>query len=194
MSQYYFRAKAKPKATTSPTESPVSPQAESPVSTPSTAPPDIAPAVVEQALPEPALELVSEPVSEPALEPADLSSYCFIRNKLMLSSTIKLPAPEVIALIAKLHLFAANEKVSIASLLDKLYRQPEKSSNEEGAGEALMYQPADLNLDGLAQPIQDWIQEVLALDPESFRKSAIWFSRYCYDSPKTIAELGISVS
>jgi len=190
MSQYYFRAKAKPKASPPPpealTEPPASPQTEVSVAS---SPPAQEPTPTQEPIPE--SDRQTNPTNPGPT--ADLSSYCFIRNKLMLSSTIKLPAPEVIELIAKLHPFTAEEKVSIASLLDKLYRQPEKS-NEEGAGEALMYQPADINLEGLAQPVQNFIQEILALEPESFRKSAIWFSRYCYNPEKTIAELSIAVS
>jgi hypothetical protein len=30
------------------------------------------------------------------------------------------------------------------------------------------------------------------LEIEDFRKSAIWFSRYCYNPTKTLTELGLS--
>lgn len=177
MSQFYFRAKPKPKAAVSPTEA---------------APSETLPPVPEAEIAATPTSSASPTASPQSVDPADLSGYCFIRNKLMLSSSIKPPFPEVITLISTLHRFGSDEKMSIAPLLDKLYRQPEKT--EEGSGEAVLYQPGDINLDGLSQPLQDWMQGVLALEPESFRKSAIWFSRYFYNPTKTIAELGITPS
>jgi hypothetical protein len=162
MAQFYFKAKAKPKA--------VPPSAELPVVAETAEATATAPVVIEE---------------------VDLSSYCFIRNKLLLDSAIKPPSKEVMDLIAKLHFFSAVEKEQIAPLLDNLYRQPPKK--EESSGESDLYQVGEVDLRELPEPIQAWFQAIIALDPEPFRKSAIWFSRYCHNPQKTIAELSIPV-
>jgi hypothetical protein len=170
MAQFYFKAKPKPKADP---------------------PPANAEAAAESA-PLPAPQVAVEP-APPAIvtEAVNLSSYCFIRNKLLLSSSIKPPSPEVVELIASFHNFPVAEQNQIATLLDQLYRQPEK--NDESSGESALYQPNEIDVQTLATPIQAWFQAVIALDPEPFRKSAIWFSRYCHNPQKTIAELSIPV-
>ncbi|MGA1410775.1 MAG: hypothetical protein ACO37W_13685 [Prochlorotrichaceae cyanobacterium] len=171
MAQFYFKAKPKPKAAPPPAKA----EAES---TPLPAP---EPPVAVEPVPTAPTAIVAEAV--------DLSSYCFIRNKLMLSSSIKPPSPEVVELIASLHNFPAAEQNQIATLLDQLYRQPEK--NDESSGESALYQPNEIDVQALATPIQTWFQSVMALEPEPFRKSAIWFSRYCHNPQKTMEELGL---
>lgn len=209
MAQFYFKTKPKPKPKK---EDPVSPPPEpktivsisaktpgSDKATPDKANPSTQPISTTQPSPEPP---ATAPVSVPQasvpqarainLDEVDLSSYCFIRNRLLLTSQIKPPSGGVISTLKIFASFNPQEKQEAAQLLDKLFRQPAKKENEEGSGEAVLYQVGDVDVKNLVEPLQSWVKEVIDLDPESFRKSAIWFSRYCHNPKGTIAELGLS--
>jgi len=214
MAQFYFKTKPKPKPKK---EDPVSPPPEpktivsisaktpgSDKATPDKANPSTQPISTTQPSPEPP---ATAPVSVPQasvpqasvpqarainLDEVDLSSYCFIRNRLLLTSQIKPPSGGVISVLKIFASFNPQEKQEATQLLDKLFRQPAKKENEEGSGEAVLYQVGDVDVKNLVEPLQSWVKEVMDLDPESFRKSAIWFSRYCHNPQGTIAELGLS--
>ena len=142
--------------------------------------------------PPPPPEIIEpEPETEAIREFCDLSRYCFIRNKLLLTSAIKPPSGAVIGVLKTFSAFSAAEQEEGAHLLDQLFRHPPKSDKEEGSGEAVLYQVGQVDLQTIQEPLQGWLRVVMDLDPESFRKSAIWFSRYCYNAQATIDELGI---
>jgi hypothetical protein len=190
MAQFYFKAKSKPKMADPVLAPPATKTIVSISAKPISAenPPAVVPPIPE-AETVPALVPQAKAIN---LDDIDLSSYCFIRNKLLLTSQIKPPSGSVISALKTFATLNAQEKQEAAQLLDKLFRQPAKKENEEGSGEAVLYQVGEVDVKNLVEPLQSWIKEVIDLDPESFRKSAIWFSRYCHNPKGTIAELGLN--
>ena len=198
MAQFYFKMKPKPKPKKEdPVSAPPEPKTIVSISAKTTSPNQANPSTITQ--PSPITQAIPEtaPASVPQpkainLDEVDLSSYCFIRNRLLLTSQIKPPSGGVVSTLKIFASFNPQEKQEAAQLLDKLFRQPAKKDNEEGSGEAVLYQVGDVDVKNLVEPLQTWVKEVIDLDPESFRKSAIWFSRYCHNPKGTIAELGLS--
>lgn len=119
-------------------------------------------------------ELAAVPTEETVPESAelDLARYCFVRNKLLLTSEIN-AAPEPVARsIATFHEFTEAQKELALLHLDGYLKH--------GASPPLEVLPSEL---------QAWFASILALGENLPRKFGIWMSRYCFDPEKTIAEV-----
>ncbi|MGL6337590.1 MAG: hypothetical protein ACRC80_00435, partial [Waterburya sp.] len=102
----------------------------------------------------------------------DLTQYCFITNKKLLTSEIIAPDKETIRLVKFFHHLSENNKKKILSALDT-YFQSSKIPN----------------LDKLSVGVRKWFQQITELNYDDASTVALWLSRYCFDSNATIAEL-----
>jgi hypothetical protein len=102
----------------------------------------------------------------------DLTQYCFITNKKLLTSEIIPPDKETIRLVKFFHHLSENNKKKILPALDT-YFQSSKIPN----------------LDKLSVGVQKWFQQITELNYDDGHTVALWLSRYCFDSNATIAEL-----
>jgi hypothetical protein len=103
------------------------------------------------------------------IENFDLSRYCFIRNKLLLTAELQPPASEITELIVLFHAFSEEDKQQIIPDLESFLTTSTRSPNT-----------------GLSTEIQKWFEQLFKLDSTQIRKAAIWFSRYCFDTSETV--------
>ena len=101
-----------------------------------------------------------------------MSTYCFIRNKRLLSSELVVPKPKIARLIQTFHEFTEAIKATQLSILDDYF----KSDRHRDLANA-------------TPEVKLWWQELQELSAEENRKAAIWFSRYCFDPEITLATI-----
>lgn len=101
-----------------------------------------------------------------------LSDYCFTRNKGLLTFKILPPSENIARLIQFFHVLPESAKESVLRLLQSFFL----------ASESLPTEQFDLE-------IQQWFEQVTGLNDADIRTASIWFSRYCFNPEKTIAEL-----
>ncbi len=99
----------------------------------------------------------------------DLKSYCFIRNKTLLSSELLAPKFNVAYLIKTFHEFESSVKDKQLPILDNYFQ---KACN-----------PSTANFNS---EVKLWWDKVLELSSEEQRKTAIWLSRYCFNLEETL--------
>ena len=102
----------------------------------------------------------------------DLASYCFIRNKLLLTSDLVTPKENIARLIKSFHLFNLSIKENQLPILANYFS---KSHNPD--------------LTNLSHEEKIWWDEILNLSSEEYRKIAIWLSRYCFNPEETYSSI-----
>ena len=132
---------------------------------------EIAPAAIPQSQ-----ESETSAKSCESLSSIDLSQFCFIRNKLLLTSQLTAPPKKIIETILFFHNLSALEKQMVLPSLEKIFKSRGSAESE-----------------GFSEEIQKWLQSIAQNDSENFRKAAIWLSRYCLDSEKTLAEVNVVI-
>jgi hypothetical protein len=110
----------------------------------------------------------------PSIAPADpdsfqLSQYCFIRNRLMLTADLLPPSRSLAQLIQAFHELPATIQAQVLPRLDEVFRTGEIPQKLSDAGE--------------------WLGQLTALSGEDIRKAPIWMSRYCFDGAATLAAI-----
>ena len=100
----------------------------------------------------------------------DLKSYCFIRNKTLLSSELLAPKFNIAQLIKTFHEFEISVQKKQLPILNDYFH---KSCN-----------PSTANFNA---EVKSWWNKVLDLNSEEQRKAAIWLSRYCFNSEETLS-------
>lgn len=115
----------------------------------------------------------SQPVDATAVsQEFKLSDYCFTRNKALLTSEL-LPPPEKIAeLVRFFHALPDSLKECILPILEPYFHSSSPVPNEQ----------FDLE-------VQQWFEQLTQLNGTEARKACIWFSRYCFNPDKTMAEV-----
>ena len=99
----------------------------------------------------------------------DLTSYCFIRNKRLLSGELVPPKLNIAQLIKTFHEFENCTKDEQLPLLSNYFQN---SCNPDTAN--------------LSPEIKSWWNEILELSSEESRKIAMWLSRYCFNKEETL--------
>ncbi len=113
----------------------------------------------------------SEPAAAPPLDEGfDLASYCFIRNRMLLTADILPPSKAVATQVNGFHEFSMAEKQRMMPQLELFFKGAPTFSAE-----------------GLTEAQQTWFQEMEALTGDDARKGPIWLSRYCVDAEATLA-------
>ncbi|MGK7917777.1 MAG: DUF5684 domain-containing protein [Prochloraceae cyanobacterium] len=110
--------------------------------------------------------------SSETLPPIDLSQFCFVRNKLLLTSQLTAPPEKIVQTILFFHDLSDREKQIVLPTLEKIFKAPDS-----------------VEIEGFSEDTQKWLQSIASNNSENFRKAAIWLSRYCLDSEKTLAEV-----
>ena len=100
----------------------------------------------------------------------DLKSYCFIRNQTLLSSELIAPKFNIAQLTKTFHEFARSVKEKQLPILNDYFQ---KSCN-----------PSTANFN---PEVKLWWDKILELSSEEQRKTAIWLSRYCFNSEETLS-------
>ncbi|MGK7910037.1 MAG: hypothetical protein AB4050_00930 [Synechococcus sp.] len=96
---------------------------------------------------------------------ADLSEYCFVRNRLLLQGKLLPPSDRVAQLLKTFHSLSDSEKMSSVGSIDRIFKGQKP------------------------QIASDWLQELEQLSDSDLRKAAIWFSRYCEQPTDTIEQI-----
>ena len=118
------------------------------------------------------INLSKSPSSSRVKTASDLSQYCFIRNRRLLSADLVAPKENIARLIETFDTWELSVKRSQLPILATYFKSE-----------------VNPNLDSLAPELQIWWQQILELDSEPRRKLAIWLSRYCQDSKQTLANI-----
>ncbi|MGK7896647.1 MAG: hypothetical protein AB4372_24255 [Xenococcus sp. (in: cyanobacteria)] len=108
-------------------------------------------------------------------ETLDFSEYCFIRNQRLLESDLVAPKLNIAHLVSFFHNLSQENKILLLPILSQYFKLQEVISETQKKQ--------------LTPEIQDWLQEIIELNPEQTRKAAIWFSRYCLNPEKTMSEI-----
>lgn len=128
----------------------------------------------------PTVSVVADVVDEPNAKPEiaaptpldenfDLSDYCFIRNRMLLTADIVPPSKAVAKQINGFHGFSMAEKQRMMPQLELFFKGAPTFSAE-----------------GLNEAQRVWFQEMDALTGDDTRKAPIWLSRYCADVGTTL--------
>ena len=112
-----------------------------------------------------------------SIDITNFSEFCFVRNQRLLESEIVAPKLNIAYLVSFFHDLSQENKHLLLPLLTQHFKQ---------TSEIL-----DSSKEQFSPTIQEWLQKIRKLSPEQTRKAAIWFSRYCYNPEKTIAEIQI---
>lgn len=107
---------------------------------------------------------------------ADLSSYCFVRNQLLIKTSLPDPAPEVAEAVQFFHHLSEEEKLEVAPLLVQFFKQPDT-----------------FDLEGLPEEHQAWLAKIQGLNEHKLKSVAVWLSRYCADADKALAQVNATL-
>lgn len=112
------------------------------------------------------------PATQASEPPLDLSGYCFIRNKSLLSGKLSPPSPAVAQIVLSFAALTNVQKSDVISHLDGVLRNPDQ-----------------ISADSFEPTIQAWLAEISKLEGDALRKLSIWLSRYCAAPDATLAQL-----
>ncbi|BAZ46801.1 hypothetical protein NIES4102_38410 [Chondrocystis sp. NIES-4102] len=107
-------------------------------------------------------------------ENLDLSEYCFIRDRSLLTSEIITPDKETIRLVKFFHYLSQDNKTKILPALN-IYFESGKIPR----------------VDNLSAGVHKWYEQITQLNYEDAHTVALWLSRYCFDSDATLADFKI---
>lgn len=102
----------------------------------------------------------------------NLTEYCFVQNKALLTQKMSPPAAPVVDLILSFSALHPGQKMAIVFHLNRLFREP-----------------AAIKDDSLSRDGQAWIKAMNALDDKARCCLSIWLSRYCSQPAKTVEML-----
>lgn len=101
----------------------------------------------------------------------DLTGYCFIRNQLLLRTSLPTPPAEVYQHIQHFHRLSDPEKLQVLPAMTDFFKNPDMAS-----------------LQGLSQEQRDWFEQMRGLNEQKFKTLSIWLSRYCADPEKALEQ------
>lgn len=102
-------------------------------------------------------------------EVVELSQYCFIRNKLMLTADLVPPSEEIARLIKSFHDMSDRSKHLVLPVLEPFFKTNTRPVTEQFPDE-----------------VQQWLEQLYGLDS---RKASTWLSRYCFSPEATMAKI-----
>lgn len=114
--------------------------------------------------------LATEVVGEPTAKPFELSNYCFISNRSLLTAKLPHPPTNIAKMVDFFHVLP--NKQIIVPFLEEIFNTGQIPNTQNHP-----------------ESIQKWVKEILALDPTEKRKASIWFSRYCLNPSATIEQM-----
>lgn len=127
----------------------------------------------DTSFPENKEEIIADSTEEEQAEPlTDLTEYCFIRNRKLLSSELVAPHLKIANLVQSFHNLSIADQKDTAFLLKELFL-----SNKV------------ITIENYSLEIQNYWEQIKQLNEEEKRKAAIWLSRYCSDRDSTLAQI-----
>jgi hypothetical protein len=116
--------------------------------------------------------------AEDASDSDDISQYCFIQNKALVTSDVLPPDGTITALVEAFHHLNHRDKCSILPRLAQFFKTQQVESQAEDSAE-----------------LAEFSQKLLALKGAEVRKASIWISRYCNNPQKALDQSrGVPVS
>ena len=111
--------------------------------------------------------------SQQATAPQTLKSdYCFIRNQTLLKRDILPPSEEIAEIVQSFHALPDSSQECILPILKQFFQSSEPIAKEQ------------YNLE-----LQQWLDQLTQINETKIREASIWFSRYCFNPEKTMAEV-----
>jgi len=107
----------------------------------------------------------------------DLTSYCFVRNKHLVTTTLPNPDTAVAQAVLFFHLMDDAEKRLVLPTLVEFFKAPDKASIEK-----------------LPPDMQQWLTEMRQLNDPEFRSVSVWLSRYCADPDPALAQIDATLT
>ncbi len=107
----------------------------------------------------------------------DLSQYCFVRNPMMLRTSLPSPSADIAQSVMFFHDLSDSEKRKVLPLLTDFFKDPDK-----------------VDLTSLPDFVQEWLSNIRRYDDHKFRSFAVWLSRYCADPYNTLPELSTGLT
>jgi hypothetical protein len=105
-----------------------------------------------------------------------LSDYCFIRNDLLLRTTLPKPTDDVCQIILTFDSMKRDQQYAILEALTAFFQSP-----------------AQIRLDPFPSESQTWFKSIRQLKEKPFKDVSIWMSRYCANPELTRQQLALSV-
>jgi hypothetical protein len=115
-----------------------------------------------------AIELVD---TTPDPQEFKLTDYCFTRNKSLLTFDILPPSEKIASLIQFFHALPDSSKECILPILKPFLLS------------------SHLPTEQFDPEVQQWFEQLTQLTDSDARTASIWFSRYCFNPEKTMAEV-----
>ena len=115
-------------------------------------------------------ELQQAASSEAPPQEFKLSDYCFTRNKSLLTSELIPPSEKIARLVQFFHALPNSSKERILPIIEPFFHSSTPTEQ------------FDLE-------VQQWVEQLSRLNDSEARKASIWFSRYCFNPEKTMAEV-----
>jgi hypothetical protein len=108
-------------------------------------------------------------------QPADdISQYCFIQNKALVTSDVLPPEANITALIEALHQLSDPEKLRILPRLEAFFKTQQLESVAQDS-----------------EAIAEFSEKLRSLKGFELRKASIWISRYCHNPQKALEQSGV---
>jgi Zn-dependent protease with chaperone function len=105
--------------------------------------------------------------------PLDLKQYRFIRNELLLKTSLPTPSERIRDIVWYLHQLRPCDQRKLLPVLSDFFKNG-----------------ASLDLSSLPHNLQTWMQDLQQLDEKRIKDASIWLSRYCAYPEKTLDEIG----
>jgi hypothetical protein len=104
----------------------------------------------------------------------DISQYCFIQNKALVTSDVLPPEANITALVEALHQLSDPEKLSILPRLEPFFKTQQLESAVQDS-----------------EAIAEFCEKLRSLKGFELRKASIWISRYCHNPQQALEQSGV---
>jgi hypothetical protein len=101
----------------------------------------------------------------------NLAQYCFISNQELLTEKKVAPSKKVMRLVKFFHYLANSDRQQLLPILESYFRASVIDQGQE-----------------ISPTIQNWLEQIGALEDEERSIFALWFSCYCFNPTLTLAE------
>jgi serine/threonine protein kinase len=106
----------------------------------------------------------------------DLKQYCFVRNPMLLKTTLPAPTTDIAQATLFFHDLSNIDKLQVLPVLVKFFKDPSR-----------------VDYTDLSPTLREWLMELKALNDQKLKTVAVWLSRYCEDPIKTLPELSKAI-
>lgn len=115
----------------------------------------------------------AKPIQDLATGALDLTQYRFIRNDLLIRTSLPKPNEEIIQAVYAFEDLIETDKRNVLPLLETFFKSP-----------------ADTDLSQLTAAPKQWLEGLQQMNEKKLKDVAIWLTRYCVNPEKTVDEFG----